>query len=65
MFTWTWRNWDPPALLVGVEDGAAPVKGDRIVPQKVTSNCHLTQQFHFCVYAENKVVLEVFVYLCS
>ena len=30
-----WRNWNPCALLVGIQNGAAAVENSMVDPQKV------------------------------
>ena len=43
-----WRNWNPSALLIRMQNGIAAVENGIEVPQK-TQNYHMIQQFHFWV----------------
>ena len=47
-----WRNWNPCALLVGMQNGTTTIENYLVVPQKIKQKS-MIQQFHFWVYAKN------------
>ena len=52
-----WKNWNPHTLLLGMQNVLCSCFAKLTIPQKDKhKSYHINQQFHSCVYTQEKYI---------